>query len=209
MVAAAREPESSGAGAFRSRHAPPVSATYRCALTQCRHRRRGHADRMKSFDPFTHTIWGAPTDEPFDATRVTPGHFDMEVLYQQIVWVDRAGTITRLCELDPRHASNIAAMLTQRAVRMHHLEAAYEALGLGMSAAQYLVLTDLWRAPDTMGHIAGCDPYLWLEATPLMRTLRAAHPHIADAATLQARAESDTAAGSKNRPCQPDPTPGT
>jgi hypothetical protein len=136
-------------------------------------------------DWFERTVWGDEVERPFDAATITPGRFDMRVLDQDTEWVDGQGHRHRLTDLDPVWRRNIGAFLYLRARSMHRIEAACDALGLVVSAAEF------WATVASgVPAVAVTDPYDWLESTTLFRALRRLQPDLATAAELRRWAEA-------------------
>lgn len=144
-------------------------------------RRMEDADRL-----WERTIWGEPVDPPFDpAQPPAPGRLDVRVLYQPTWWVDHAGRCLLIAEMSPSHRRNLLLFLAARCRELHRLEAAWDALGAGVSAGAFLGQVAS-GAPATHQ----LDPFDWLEALPLMRALRAITPDAPAPAALRAWADT-------------------
>lgn len=102
-----------------------------------------------------------------------PEALDFRVLDQGQWWVDIMGTPHRLVQMSTTYLGNVEALLIQHA----------EALFYGYAA--WVLRGEIWDAlegrlnPETVARQAGAaslahlHPKAWLDATPLMRALRA------------------------------------
>ena len=129
-----------------------------------------------------HTIWGDPVEPPFD-----PGQppAPVRVLYQSTWWADSRGRCLELSSMSRAHRRNVLRYLAIRCRELHRLEAAWDTLGLGVSAGAY------WAglasgAPATHE----VEPFGWLEgaaAGPRATRDHPRHGRTRDAAGLGGR----------------------
>lgn len=102
-----------------------------------------------------------------------PGALDLRVLDQGQWWVDITGTPHRLAQMSATYLGNVEVLLFEHAEYLFYGSAAWVLRG------------EIWDAlegrlnPETVAREAGVpslsrlDPRTWLNATPLMRALRA------------------------------------
>lgn len=103
----------------------------------------------------------------------SPGALDLGVLDQGQWWVDITGTPHRLVQMSTTYLGNVEALLVEHTDDLFY------------GYATQVLQGEIWDAlegrlnPETVARQAGAaslariDPEAWLDATPLMRALRA------------------------------------
>ncbi len=123
-------------------------------------------------EPDIYELW--PGERPFtDFGQFGVDALDLRVFDQDEWWVDRLGHPHLLVEMPDDYRINVILFLREFAVEYHAANAMREAataLGEAMlGRTAFAVL-----APDIgAARVIDCEPSAWLEATPLMRRLRA------------------------------------
>lgn len=100
------------------------------------------------------------------------GEFFLNLIEQDRVWKTSDGRVVLVEELEPRHRSNVLAMLERRAPGLYR-EWVQEFLDEGVTYAQLADVGVVTGDPAT-----GCrliDTHRWFEAQPLIRRLRQLH----------------------------------
>jgi hypothetical protein len=101
---------------------------------------------------------------PFE---VTPGNININVLYQDEVWVDIRGNVKYLTDMDAGHRINTLLFLECRAVKFHRWAcdlALFDAMvAFGRDEDNF----EGWTANDPIFE----DPDRWLARQPLVRRL--------------------------------------
>lgn len=134
------------------------------------------------------------TEPPFDPSRVTPGSLDRRILGQTNVWVDARAQVHALTDMSDAYRANVVAHLHVHASWMWSASAVEELLTKPVSV-------NFAQRDAGIPFIGETDSHAWLEATPLVRELRALTPTIApphvlvawarDLRTRSARAGTD------------------
>ena len=109
-----------------------------------------------------------PADPPFNPDEISPGRLDKRIVLQDRIWVDEHGTTHRLEEMEKSHQRNVIGFLAAQAAEWH------------LSAVTWLLVQRLAESLDPIeidrrALLLNSCPDDWMEATPLVRRLRAPH----------------------------------
>lgn len=115
-----------------------------------------------------------PGDLPFTAFgQFGEGKMDNRVFDQDVYWVNIRGEGFRLEEMSAEYKSNVIAFLMENAEYFHAHAALRAAAETVVAAMEGKIHAELILQELGMPRIDELDPLDWLEATPLMRRLRA------------------------------------
>lgn len=99
------------------------------------------------------------------------GELFLNLIEQDRVWKTREGRVVLVEDLEPRHRTNVLAMLERRAASLHQ-EWIQEFLDEGVTYAQ---LVDAGVVTADPGSNRSIDTQRWFESQPLIRRLRQLH----------------------------------